>query len=91
MKERYAAQGLEIIAVNLDKKRDAADAFLGLFSVTFTVAFDPAGKTAEAFHVEGMPSSFIVSRTGTILYSHIGFQQANAQNVEAEIKEALSR
>jgi peroxiredoxin len=91
MKERYATQGLEIIAVNLDKKRDAADAFLGLFSVTFTMAFDPAGKTAEAFHVEGMPSSFIVSRSGLILYSHIGFQQANAQNVEAEIKEALSR
>jgi cytochrome c biogenesis protein CcmG, thiol:disulfide interchange protein DsbE len=91
MRERYAAQGLEIVAINLDKKRDAADAFLGLFQVAFTVAFDPAGQTAEAFHVEGMPSSFIVSRTGEIVASHIGFQQTSAEKVEAEIKEALSR
>jgi cytochrome c biogenesis protein CcmG/thiol:disulfide interchange protein DsbE len=92
LRERYAAQGLEIVAINLDKKREAAAAFLETFPATsFSVLFDPAGKTAEAFHVEGMPSSFIVSRTGTILYSHIGFAQAKAQEVEDQIKEALSR
>jgi thiol-disulfide isomerase/thioredoxin len=91
MKERYAAQGLVIVAINLDKKREAADAFLGEFPVQFPVLFDPMGLSAEAFNVEGMPSSFIVSRTGEILYSHIGFEQAKAQKVEDQIKEALSK
>jgi cytochrome c biogenesis protein CcmG, thiol:disulfide interchange protein DsbE len=91
MLDRYSAQGLVIVAINLDKKREAADAFLQEFSTPFVVAFDPAGKTAEAFHVEAMPSSFIVSRTGRIVDSHAGFEQAKARAVEDNIKEALSK
>jgi thiol-disulfide isomerase/thioredoxin len=91
MLDRYSAQGLVIVAINLDKKREAADTFLAEFPAPFVVAFDPAGKTAEAFHVEAMPSSFLVSRIGTIVYSHAGFEQAKARTVEDQIKEALSK
>jgi cytochrome c biogenesis protein CcmG, thiol:disulfide interchange protein DsbE len=91
MIERYSAQGLVIVAINLDKKREAADEFLQTFHPPFIVAFDPAGKTAEAFHVDAMPSSFIVGRTGTIVYSHQGFERTKANTVEDQIKEALSR
>jgi cytochrome c biogenesis protein CcmG/thiol:disulfide interchange protein DsbE len=91
MIERYSAQGLVIVAINVDKKREAADEFLQTFHPPFIVAFDPAGKTAEAFHVVAMPSSFIVSRTGTIVYSHEGFERAKANTVEDQIKEALSQ
>jgi cytochrome c biogenesis protein CcmG/thiol:disulfide interchange protein DsbE len=91
MLERYGEQGLAVVAVNLDRNRQAADTFLGKFPAPFVVAFDPAGKTAEAFHVQAMPSSFLVSRDGTIVYSHEGFEQAKAAAVEDRIKEALSR
>jgi thiol-disulfide isomerase/thioredoxin len=91
MLNRYSAQGLVIVAINLDKNREAADLFLGRFPAPFAVVFDPAGKTAEAFQVEAMPSSFIVSRTGVILNSHAGFEQAKAGTVEDQIKEALSK
>jgi len=91
MLDRYSGQGLVIVAINLDKKREAADTFLQTFPAPFVVAFDPTGKTAEAFHVEAMPSSFIVSRTGRIVYLHPGFDQSKAQTVEDQIKEALSR
>jgi cytochrome c biogenesis protein CcmG, thiol:disulfide interchange protein DsbE len=91
MLNRYSAQGLVIVAINLDKNHDAADTFLERFPARFVVAFDPAAKTAEAFHVEAMPSSFIVSRMGRIVYSHAGFEQAKAQTVEDRIKEELSK
>ena len=91
MKERYAAQGLVIVAINLDKKQDAADALLRMFPAAFAVAFDPSGKTAEAFNVEAMPSSFIVNREGQIVYSHQGFEAAKANTVEEKIKEVLSK
>jgi cytochrome c biogenesis protein CcmG/thiol:disulfide interchange protein DsbE len=91
MSERYAAQGLVVVSVNLDKKRDAVDEFLQRFPATFVVALDPAGKTAEAFHVAVMPSSFIVSRTGKIVYTHAGFDLAKARTIEDQIKEALSQ
>jgi thiol-disulfide isomerase/thioredoxin len=91
MSDRYSADGLVIVSINLDKNREAADAFLQQFPAPFTVAFDSAGKTAVAFHVEAMPSSFIVSRTGNIVYSHAGFQPKEADRVETQIKEALSK
>ncbi len=91
MLDRYSAQDLVIVAINLDKTREAADTFLEKFPAPSVVAFDPAGKTAEAFHVEAMPSSFIVSRIGRIVDSHAGFEQAKARTVEDQIKEALSK
>jgi hypothetical protein len=36
-----------------------------------------------------MPSSFLISPTGTILYSHVGFDSKDAAKIEAQIKKAL--
>lgn len=91
MHDKFGSKGLVIVAINLDKTRDAADAFLDTYPAPFTVAFDPAGVVAEAFHVEAMPSSFIVSRTGQIVYAHEGFQEEKAGALENQIKEALSK
>ncbi len=77
--------------MNLDKDRDKAYEFLERFPAQFPVVFDPSGKTAVAFHVEAMPSSFIVGRDGRIVYAHQGFQEAQAHLVEDRIKEALSK
>lgn len=88
---RYSEQGLVIVAINVDKKRQPAYDFLVDFSPPFTVAFDPLGKTAEAFHVEGMPSSFVIGRDGVILYSHIGFDQKKTGMMEELIQEGLSK
>ncbi len=91
MMNRYGAQGLAIVAVNLDKQRDAANRFLETFTPPFPVAFDPSGKTAEGFRVEAMPSSFLVSRTGEIIHIYAGFDPGHAQTIESQIQEALSK
>jgi thiol-disulfide isomerase/thioredoxin len=89
MIERYGRKGLSIVAVNLDKDRDAADRFLATNPASFTVAFDPAGKTAEAFHVSAMPMSFLVSRDGVILHSKAGFDPRKTGPLETMIEEKL--
>jgi cytochrome c biogenesis protein CcmG, thiol:disulfide interchange protein DsbE len=91
MHDRYASQGLVVVAVNLDKDRDAADRFLQDNPAPFLVAFDPAGKTAEAFKVPGMPTSFLVDAAGNVVYSHPGFDAKKTDEFEAKIKEACSR
>ena len=90
MHERYASRGLTIVAINLDKDRPLAEGFLGEFPAPFLIAFDPAGKTAEAFQVSTMPSSFLVGRDGSILFSHAGFDSKDAGDLEARIREALN-
>jgi len=89
--DRYKSKGFEIVAINLDKNKDLADNFLFEFSPPFIVAFDPEGKTAEAFGVPAMPSSFIINQEGTIIHSHAGFDPHKTDVVEKEIQEAFSR
>lgn len=89
MHEQYAAKGLVIVAVDVDTDRAEATRFLTHYSPPFRVGYDPAGRTAEAFHVEGMPASFLISPAGTILYSHVGFDPKDAAKAEAQIKKAL--
>jgi len=91
MHDRYSAKGFAIVAVNLDKDRHLAETFLEKYPAPFTVAFDPAGNSAKAFGVWGMPSGFVVSPTGTILYSYVGFNPKESGAIEARIAEALPR
>src|SRR5579862_8629151 len=53
----FGPRGLEVLPVNVDEKRASADAFLAARPITMPVFFDPKGGSADAFHVQGMPSS----------------------------------
>lgn len=85
----HASDSLVVIAVNLDKERALADAFLVEHPAPFTIAFDPAGKAAEAFQVGVMPTSFLIGRDGTILWRHAGFDPRKAADLERRVTEAL--
>lgn len=85
----HAADSLVVIAVNLDKDRALADAFLVEHPAGFRVAFDPSGRTAEAYKVSAMPTSFLIGRDGTVLLRHAGFDARRTADVERRIVEAL--
>lgn len=88
---RYAANDFVVVAINLDKRRDLADKFLREFAPSFTVAFDPAGRSAEEYAVAAMPSSFLVGRDGQLLDTHAGFDLEDTKSLEKKIQEALAR
>lgn len=79
-----------LVAINLDKKRELADAFVAKNEPNFTVAFDPEGKTAAAYKVKAMPSSFVIGADGQIAYSHFGFDAKDTAGVEAAIARELA-
>lgn len=91
MEQKYSNKGLKIITINLDKKEKAVEKFLKRYPAKFAVAYDPAGKTAEAYDVKGMPSSYLIDRNGNIIYTHIGFRASNKNKLEAKIKAALAQ
>jgi len=89
--DSLAPRGFEIVAINLDKDREAAYAFLARHPARFTVAFDPDGKTAEAYQVKAMPSSFVIDSSGSIVLSHRGFDPKKMGDVEAMIRKECPR
>jgi thiol-disulfide isomerase/thioredoxin len=89
MKQRYADKGFEVLAVNLDKDRKLADAFLKEMDVNFIVAFDESGATASDYKIKGMPSSYLIGRNGIVHASHIGFREKDKEKLEQVIKNLL--
>ena len=90
MHHKYGPDGLQIIAVNLDKERALADGFLAEVPAEFSLRFDPAGALAEEFGVQAMPSSYLLAADGTVLASHFGFRTADAPAYERAIQAALA-
>ena len=91
MARRYGERGLVVVAIDLDKDRTAAESFLNGFSTPFFVAFDPAGRTAEAYDVRTMPSSYLLGRDGRLVEAHAGFYEKETQAFEKQIEEEVSK
>lgn len=89
MHERYRAQGLHVVAVNVDRKRADADRFLATSPARFRVVFDPQGRTPAAYAVQAMPSSVLIGPDGRVLKVHAGFKAEDTAGLEAAIVEAL--
>jgi len=83
----YHARGVDVLAVNLDERRRDADAFLAERPHALTVLFDPKGASAQAFGVEGMPSSFLIDRDGVIRFTHMGY----SGNIDASYRQQLTQ
>jgi hypothetical protein len=55
-----------------------------------TVAFDPQGKSAKAFGLEAMPTSFLIARDGKVRFVHVGYTAKTADDYRSEIEQLLS-
>jgi peroxiredoxin len=90
LQQKYHGQGFTVLGVNVDKDRRKAEAFLGKHRVSFPVAFDPKGVAAAAYALPGMPSSYLVDRTGGLRVCHTGFRQEEAAGLEKALRELLA-
>ena len=87
---KYRDKGLKVIAVNLDAEKSLANEFLKKYPANFPVIYDPNGKLATAFDVQGMPSSFIIDSNGKILKSQKGFKTRLISEYEKKIANVLN-
>jgi cytochrome c biogenesis protein CcmG, thiol:disulfide interchange protein DsbE len=90
MQARYGSRGFQVIAINLDKKREDADRFLAETPAGFKVAFDGKGDSARQFAIKGMPSSVLIGPDGRLMAVHNGFRDEDRKDLEARIAAALA-
>jgi cytochrome c biogenesis protein CcmG, thiol:disulfide interchange protein DsbE len=86
MQAQFGADGLSVIAVDVDHERAAAEQFLRTHPAQFRIVYDPQGLLAEKFGVRGMPSSFLIDRTGHIQSRHEGFRLADRAALAQQIR-----
>ncbi len=71
--QRYKDRGLEVVAVNLDRLSTAGvEAFLTEVKVSFPVVLDPSWSTAQAYRVVGLPTSYLIDRSGRVVVREVG-------------------
>jgi thiol-disulfide isomerase/thioredoxin len=91
LQEQYGEDGFEIVAVNLDESRKDAEAFLNKMPAKFDVAFDKSGKTAEAYNLKAMPSSFLIDRDGKLVHKSLGYRAEEKKILEKKIQQLVGK
>jgi peroxiredoxin len=70
--ERYADDGLLVLAVDFDEPADQVAAFRDELGLTFDILLDPGGEIQQLYRNRSYPSSFFVDENGVIQVQHIG-------------------
>jgi len=65
---------LRVVAVNVGEDADTAFAFMGTLenAPTFPIVFDKDSAVLHAWPVKGLPTTFLIDRSGHIVYRAIG-------------------
>lgn len=87
--KKYAAQGLAVVGVSVDKEPGVIKPFLEKLQVTFPIVHDAAHSVADKFAPPRMPSSYVIDRKGVVRYVHGGFHPGDAAALEKELQELL--
>lgn len=90
LQAEFGPRGLVVLALNVDDDYAAMREFLASHPVGFATLWDGprAGRLVEQAGIEGMPTSFLVDRTGRIRYVHQGF---HGEKTEAEYREQIGK
>lgn len=66
------AKGVDVVAVNAGDSADKVHHFLTLHPVSFPVLLDPSTRIAAAWHVGGLPTTYVVDGAGEITAGALG-------------------
>ncbi len=91
MQAKYGAKGLQVLAINVDAKREDADKFLAEVPANFLVAFDSKGDSPKQYQIKGMPSSVLVGPDGKVIQVHSGFRADERKALEDAIVASLGK
>jgi len=89
MNKNLPADKFQIIAINLDERREDAIRFLDSHPVSYLVLLDPSGDTARQYQVKAMPSSYLVDTGGSVVKAWAGFTPSHIEEIENEIRSLL--
>lgn len=87
--KKYGSQGLVILAVNVDKKKEDMDEFLKNYPADFTIVRDVSNKLVSAVKIPTMPSSFLLDQNGVVRAAHKGFTGEESRKKYVEEIESL--
>jgi len=90
MHSRYDSKDFTIVAVNLDSSRSEAVKFLKNLPAKFDIAYDPDGKVASKYKLKVMPSSYLIDKSGALVFAHKGYRENDSNEIEKKIQKLIN-
>lgn len=71
---RFRDRGFVVLALNQWEAPDLVFAYTGDLDVfpSFPMLFDPQSSVSQQYGVKGLPTSFVIDRSGQVIYRAIG-------------------
>ena len=89
IREKYRDRPFVLLAVNMDRKRKAADKFLQKAGLDLVVLYDNEQKVINAFSPVGVPASYLVGPTGKVEKVYVGFKKDYIEKYIKDIEALL--
>ncbi|HEY1422768.1 MAG TPA: TlpA disulfide reductase family protein [Candidatus Acidoferrum sp.] len=70
-----ADSDFEVLAISVDENRADAEHYASDEKLPFPVLLDKDSKVADAYAVEGIPTLFVIDKTGKVKYAHTGLDE----------------
>ena len=90
LKQSFADQPFEVVAVTVDENADDAERFLRRYDVPYPILHDKEGRFAARYQLPGMPTSFVIDGSGKIRLRHTGFKPGDMELIRETIEGLLS-
>ena len=89
LRSELGPRGFEVLAVSVDE--DAADAqqFLRDIPVSYPIVHDPAGATPKTYGILGMPTGYLIDRTGVVRHIHTGYKKSDGEKLRSAVLQLL--
>ncbi len=93
--EKYKGRPFVLLAVNVDRKRKAADKFLNKMKkkvkLDMIILYDNDQKVINAAQPVGIPASYLIGPTGTVEKVYFSFKEGYIEMYERDIEALVER
>ncbi|MEZ4334046.1 MAG: TlpA disulfide reductase family protein [Myxococcota bacterium] len=86
----HRAEGLDVVAINLDADAQDARDFLAGRDLAFEVLRDETGRCPRGFGLVGMPQAFLIDASGRVRAVTRGFREGEAKAMREQIEALLA-
>jgi hypothetical protein len=90
--QRYADQGLRIVAVNAwDEPSSKVADFAKEQQLPYVILLNGSETYQGPYKGKGVPMSYVLDQKGTVQYAHLGWDEGDEDKLAAEIEKLLDR
>ncbi|MCB1701724.1 MAG: TlpA family protein disulfide reductase [Halioglobus sp.] len=89
LRQELGPRGFEVLAVNVDEFEAHAMRFLAEVPVSYPVVYDGAATAPATYGILGMPTGYLIDRSGTVRLVHQGYRKSDGEALRTAIIELL--